>query len=295
MKTKLMLMVALISLFIFTGALAQPPDHAKLRIPSHAVELAPGLFYLGTAVENGVTVEGYAILMKDKVKKNFAKPTCNNDGVCDPGENPRCKDCKSDDPVDPPTEPDTSSCYDYTRSVSWDIVEPYIINPANIRDLTEYNVTTIMENSIGKWESAVGVEIIGERSITQAPLTADTTSPDGQNEVYFADIEDTGAIGVTIVWGVFQGSPASRRIIEWDQVYDDVDYDWSIDCSPGDCTDKMDFENIATHELGHTIGVWDLYTAECSDQTMYGYAGYGETNKRDLEAGDINGVYLLYH
>jgi len=295
MKTKLMLMVALISLFIFTGALAQPPDHARVRIPSHAVELAPGLFYLGTAVENGVTVEGYAILMKDKVKKNFAKPTCNNDGVCDPGENPSCKDCKSDDPVDPPTEPDTSGCYDYTRSVSWDITEPYMIDPRNKRYLNVNIITDIMEYSIGKWESAAGVEIIGEMSVSDVLLAADTTSPDGQNEVYFADIEDAGAIGVTIVWGVFQGSPTSRRIIEWDQVYDDVDYDWSVDCFAENCATKMDFENIATHELGHTIGVLDLYTPECSDQTMYGYAGDGETNKRELKAGDINGAYLLYH
>jgi hypothetical protein len=56
----------------------------------------------------------------------------------------------------------------------------------------------------------------------------------------------------------------------------------------------MDFENIATHELGHSVGLGDLDEDRCSDQTMYGYADYGETNKRDLEAGDIKGISELY-
>ena len=38
----------------------------------------------------------------------------------------------------------------------------------------------------------------------------------------------------------------------------------------------------------------DLYTASCAAQTMYGYAGFGETNKRTLEGGDIAGVKSLY-
>ena len=57
---------------------------------------------------------------------------------------------------------------------------------------------------------------------------------------------------------------------------------------------KMDFDNIATHELGHSVGMADLYTNGCSEQTMYGYATYGETKKRSLEDGDINGVRKLY-
>jgi hypothetical protein len=56
----------------------------------------------------------------------------------------------------------------------------------------------------------------------------------------------------------------------------------------------MDFDNIATHELGHSCGLGDLYTSDCSQQTMYGYASNGETNKRTLECGDIAGISELY-
>jgi len=37
-----------------------------------------------------------------------------------------------------------------------------------------------------------------------------------------------------------------------------------------------------------------LYNDLCSEQTMYGYAGYGETKKRDLNDGDIAGIKNLY-
>lgn len=38
----------------------------------------------------------------------------------------------------------------------------------------------------------------------------------------------------------------------------------------------------------------DIYTSICSQVTMYGYAGYGETNKQSLEAADIAGISALY-
>lgn len=69
-----------------------------------------------------------------------------------------------------------------------------------------------------------------------------------------------------------------------------LDFDWSLDGAPG----AMGFENIATHELGHSLGLNDQYESQCADVTMYGYAGEGEINKRDLEINDITGVYELY-
>ena len=74
-------------------------------------------------------------------------------------------------------------------------------------------------------------------------------------------------------------------------VFNDA-FTWSKDASGS--TTEMDFENIATHELGHAVGLGDLYDDKCSEMTMYGYASYGETNKRSLEDGDIAGIRALY-
>jgi len=93
---------------------------------------------------------------------------------------------------------------------------------------------------------------------------------------------------------VFRGRPSDRKLVEWDQIYDQVDFDWSLDCDAEDCSNKMDFDNIATHEDGHSAGMGDLYEDQCSEQTMYGYASYGEVKKRTLELGDITGISDLY-
>jgi hypothetical protein len=43
-----------------------------------------------------------------------------------------------------------------------------------------------------------------------------------------------------------------------------------------------------------TAGMNDLYSNECLEQTMFGYAVYGETKKRTLESGDVTGIGKLY-
>ena len=106
----------------------------------------------------------------------------------------------------------------------------------------------------------------------------------------FADIDHEGAIAVAIIWGYFSGNPAWRELVEWDMIFDDVDFDWSASGEAG----KMDFENIATHELGHAVGLGDLYNDECSEQTMYGWSTEGDISKRDLADGDISGIQALY-
>jgi len=278
--------VLLLSVVVSAGMLLPASDKAKEHakdsfvLPAHAVEVAPGIFYLGKAIDKGRVVEGYAM---------FAKPgTECGDGVCDPGENARkCpEDCTGEDPE----EPDTNSCYTFlAKGAKWKTVEPYIVNPVNTRGLDGVFVSNNLAMDISKWETVANFNILGDK-ITGTGDGADTISPDNKNEVMFGDIDSQGAIGVTIIWGIFGGPPPFRELVEWDMIFDDTDFDWS---ATGEAS-KMDFESIATHELGHAMGLGDLYNTECSEQTMYGYAGYGETKKRTLEAGDIAGIKSLY-
>jgi len=260
----------------------QSKGKATVQIPSHAIEVSPGVFFLGTQLKGGKLLEGYAYI---DYREGFGKPTgCNYDGTCQGWEDSSCGDCTGSSSTD-------TSCYGFmAKGARWRSVGPYVMNAENSEGLSGSELSTVFDSSITKWENASGAEIIGSGSLTAENLSADMGSPDGSNEVYFGSIDDRNAIAVTIVWGIFRGAPSQRELVEWDMVFDEEDFDWSL---TGDSR-AMDFENIATHELGHAVGLSDLYETSCSEETMYGYAQNGETKKRSLGSGDIKGVQELY-
>lgn len=222
--------------------------------------------YLGKSFDkkSGKFVDGYAIV---HYAKNTSKPAKAGSGA---------------------------ACFGFlANGAKWKSVEDWTVDTRNTRGLQGDDILLNMSKDISKWEAAAsGINILGQGSLKTASATLGTIS-DGKNEIEFADIKSSGAIAITYIWGFFGGPTSNRQLVEWDQVYDDVDFDWSLSSSAA--AGKMDFENIATHELGHSVGMNDLYTSGCSAQTMYGYANYGEINKRDLEAGDIAGIKSLYN
>jgi len=272
----------IVILSIFSFALAQPPTNTPpnlvpatneksgigvtVTIPSHAVEVAPGVFQLPDATNvDGRVVQGFMFV---DYKNTHAKPP----GAGKGGGG------------------GTTKCYSFLASgAKWKTVEPWVVNPTNTEGLDSNFVLSNLASSIQKWETASGINILGDGSTTNATLVADTSSPDGVNEVYFGNVGSSGAIAVTIVWGIFGGPPSQRKLVEWDQVYDQVDFDWS---ATGEAN-KMDFENINAHELGHSNGMGHPDDS-CTEETMFRFASTGETKKRDLNAGDIAGIQALY-
>ena len=247
-----------------------PGTSKTLNLPP-AANNSP-VIYLGNAVDpqSGELVEGYAI-----IRRHEAEARSNG------------------------SKKPTIACYGYIASnAKWKNVEQWAMNGSNTRGLLPEFIFSNFSSDVVKWEdatdgivgNAVGVNVLGDGALTMDTLVADTVTPDGANEIYFADIADANSIAVTIVWGVFGGSPSSRKIVEWDQVYDDVSFDWSV----AQESNKMDFENIATHELGHSIGLADMYDTTCAQVTMYGYATEGEILKRDLASADVTGADKLY-
>jgi hypothetical protein len=283
--------ILLISTSLVTAIKPQdtPTNKEKgFTLPENAKEISPGVYDLGIKIHKGKKVQGYAFV---DYKKGYGKPTgCNNDGVCQGWEDADCVDCSGGGGEEPPQE-EGCNCYVFlSRGAKWKTIEPWIVNTANNEGLNGDAVFDILLDGVVKWETAAGKDILGSGSTTTETLVADTVSPDDENEVYFGDIAEQGAIAVTIIWGVFGGPPPRRQLVEWDMIFDQVDFDWSVSGE----SNKMDFDNIATHELGHSCGLGDLYTSDCSQQTMYGYASEGETNKRNLECGDITGISDLY-
>jgi len=146
---------------------------------------------------------------------------------------------------------------------------------------------------MNKWDSLVPYSIFGPGSVdysARIPVDASGDISDGKNTVQFEALSGSGTIAVTTVWGYFYGPRTFKELLEWDLRFNDF-YTWG-DAAADPA--KMDLDGIATHELGHSAGMGDIYDPACSAVTMYGYADNGETNKRTLEAPDRAGLIKLY-
>ena len=252
----------------FTDAVVTKSHNSvNVHIPENAVEVSPGAFFIGNSVDvDGSILEGYAII-DYKYKKENVKPN----GV---GGKPE----------------KGSVCYAFLASgAKWKNQESYLINPANAAGLEEQIIRDVVRDAIIEWEVAAGKEIFGNEVSGFVDGASIGNSANGQNEVVFGSIDNPGVIAVTYVWGIFGGNPSNRRLVEWDQVYNQNDFSWSFVGEAG----KMDFENIAQHELGHSFGLGHPSDG-CTEETMFRYASYGETKKRDLNSGDIEGIKKLY-
>jgi len=246
-------------------------EDKEFKIPPGLSEIAPGVFSLGKSKDvNGNEVEGIMFIHN---KKEFAKPSGAG-------------------------KPSGQTCYAFLTKggVKWTAPEPWVVNPTNSGGLDPDFILSNIAFNIAKWEDAsngligdnISSNIMADGSSTSSILVADSSSPDNQNEIYFANISSSGTIAVTTTWY----NTFTKQIVEMDQVFDDLDYDWS-DSSVDGVAGKMDFENISNHELGHGIGMGHP-SDSCSNETMYRYASYGETKKRDLNTGDIAGINALY-
>ena len=271
MLNKIVSSVSILSLVLSAGvALAQTNKvevtnngGVSFSLPAHAKAVSENVFSLGTAYDAEIDglVEGYAIVHKKGQARGGSG------------------------------KPGSTKCYGFFASGSkWKSAEPWAFNPSNNEGLDPLSLYFNFDADVTKWETAGSHNIFGAGSFSASTLIADESAPDSTNEVYFGSIADEGTIAVTIVWGIFSGPTFQRSLVEWDMIFDQDSFDWSM---TGEST-KMDFENIATHELGHAAGLIDLYTSACAQETMYGYATEGETQKRDLYNGDIQGISALY-
>ncbi|MFH1822882.1 MAG: matrixin family metalloprotease, partial [Patescibacteria group bacterium] len=111
---------------------------------------------------------------------------------------------------------------------------------------------------------------------------------DNKNTLSFGNYSDSNVIAVTSLWY----NRRTKQIIEYDILFNNY-YQWG-DATDPKTPDVMDLRNIATHELGHAIGLNDIYSTTCTEVTMYGYSIAGETMKRTLELPDIKGLQAMY-
>lgn len=191
-------------------------------------------------------------------------------------------------PENPGKSGNNDSCYGFISGLAKLIeTENFLVNPTN-SGMTEAEVLNTINTSTLTWDSQTNAALFG--SITTDYTANFDSTADGQNEISFGNYSQEGVIAVARIWGYFSGRPSARYISQFDIMFD-TDYQWGDgELNPA----LMDLQNIATHELGHAVGLADIYSSSCLEVTMYGYSDNGEIKKRTLEQPDINGLRTLY-
>ena len=178
----------------------------------------------------------------------------------------------------------TDSCYKL-MGVKWaGLPVSYAINPTNPQGLSRDFVTGAISTAAETWDAATPKELFN--NAYGVDYSAAYGVKDSKNSIVFGDYPNSGVIAITSVWY----NKRTREIVEFDMLFN-TRFIW------GDATQdqsKMDLQNIAAHELGHSVGLDDLYTTSCSAVTMYGYSSEGEIIKKTLEQPDITGLQKMY-
>jgi|GEM_PF-2562755 len=164
----------------------------------------------------------------------------------------------------------------YTYSDSPEV--SYYFNPSGAK----VGALAALRASMGTW---TGVET-ADFTVVYKGITSNSEygTLDYQNIITFGPL-DIYTLALNTVW-YYSGT---GKIVDSDIQFNIV-YNWTTNGSPG----TFDLQNIATHELGHTLFLGDLYGSSDREKTMYGYGEPGETKKRTLHQDDINGITYLY-
>ncbi|MDP2926325.1 MAG: matrixin family metalloprotease [Nanoarchaeota archaeon] len=181
------------------------------------------------------------------------------------------------------TESVVDICYGLT-GVKWNTLPvSYYINPKNPQGLSQGFITSAISTSAETWDSATTPELFNDTYKVDSSVRYG--KQDFKNTLAFGST-GRGIIAVTRYWYY----PSTMQLVEFDILFN-TRYKWgNAALNPS----LMDLQNIATHELGHGVGLDDIYTSSCNQVTMYGYSTNGETIKRTLETPDVTGLQTIY-
>ncbi len=201
---------------------------------------------------------------------------------------------KSDNPVKPdkppgkppkeeePPPPVDNTCYELL-GLELTGTATYVVNPKG----APTGAIAEIKDAFEAWDGVTAAELFAD---TVGTTTAVGWSEDGENTVSWVGIIPRSIVAIAVIWYVpYTDGDGLGEIVEFDITFNALQK-WGIDGEKR----AFDVRNVATHEVGHVVGLADLYEDLYRELTMYGYTSKGETIKISLEEGDILGVQYLY-
>jgi hypothetical protein len=139
-----------------------------------------------------------------------------------------------------------------------------------------------------RWNSNIAFSYAGTTAAKFAADGKDGSCTDGTNVVTW-DRFDPSVIAVAAMC-----MDRTGRVIRDADLALNVSFHWEDVRGEPESRHSFDIRSIVTHELGHWLGLIDLYSSSDVHQTMSGYSKYGEASKRTLALGDIIGIQTAY-
>jgi hypothetical protein len=151
-------------------------------------------------------------------------------------------------------------------------------------------VQSAIANAANSWDDATNQNLFADTNLVTVSTTVAADKYDGYNTFAFKPISSGCVIGLSRTWYRLTKVDGYNPTLESDITFN-TGYNWATD---GVSTKKADVQSVAMHELGHTIGLGDIYgkTLFATDtrQIMHYYTGV----KHTLGNGDKTGIWALY-
>lgn len=163
---------------------------------------------------------------------------------------------------------------------SWPV--PFYVNASNT-DVSSSAATSAVQTGMDVWNTQSGTTF---RFSYAGQVNDTSTAVDGRNVVIFRNTsnpDSPGAVATTYSWSTSAGR-FDTDIVFWDGAY-------KLFTGSSGCDYGAYIEDIASHELGHALG---LMHSSYADATMYGTYTSCSTAMRTLSADDIAGAKALY-
>ncbi len=174
----------------------------------------------------------------------------------------------------------------------WNAAEmpvPYVVNHTLSGDVSDADALAAVQMGYEAWNALP----CSSMRWTFAGRTANTGwgADDGENVVTFREDwwDDSGdALAITMtMWGGF-----ADDLIDADIKFNGVHHRWAHFAGPpAGGSDATDIAAVATHEVGHALG---LNHSGVPDATMWPSASSGDIGPRSLSADDIAGACAVY-
>jgi hypothetical protein len=172
----------------------------------------------------------------------------------------------------------------YTTYAKWSGARAtFFVNPANT-DVSASAAATAVQYALNVWSTQTGTTFRYQYGGT---VTDSSTANDKRNVMIFRNASNGSALATTYSWW-----DGSKNLLDSDIIFWTSNFAFFTGTSGcGVVANAAYLEDIATHELGHALG---LNHSSTSAATMYPSYGYCSQALRTLASDDIAGAKALY-